>query len=122
MEQKLKIAQMAKIYNSQIQDEELLNFAVEHCVARVLLYLNRDELAPNLEIVVAQAVAQYFSKMETFSKEGEDSPAIASLSDNGQTITYRDGVKRAMLTAEDSEIFEGFEAILKNYRRVDVVA
>ena len=121
-EQKSRIAEMAKIYNSTMTDDALVDFLVEHCVTRALLYLGRDELANNLEILIAQAVAENFRKMETFSKSGENEQAIASLSDNGQSISYRNEAKRAMANASDSEIFEHIEPILRQYRRVDVVA
>lgn len=117
-----RIKNYAKTLNPKIENEDLLDFAIEDCVGRVLLYLSEDVLAENLERIVASIVSMNYARLANFSASGENEYAISSVSDNGQSVSYSTSPKQTLLTARDDEIFLGFEAILKNHRRINVVS
>ena len=117
-----RIKNYAKTLNPKIENEGLLDFAIEDCVGRVLLYLSEDVLAENLERIVASIVSMNYVRLANFSASGENEYAISSVSDNGQSVSYSTSPKQTLLTARDDEIFLGFEAILKNHRRINVVS
>ena len=117
-----RIKNYAKTLNPKIENEGLLDFAIEDCVGRVLLYLSEDVLAENLERIVASIVSMNYLRLANFSASGENEYAISSVSDNGQSVSYSTSPKQTLLTARDDEIFLGFEAILKNHRRINVVS
>lgn len=121
-DQKSRIKNYAKTLNSKIESEDLLDFAAEDCVGRVLLYLDEEILAENLERIVASMISMNYSRIANFAQSGENEQAISSVSDNGQSVSFANSTKQTLLSARDDEIFLGFEAILKNHRRVRVVS
>nr|DAN74576.1 MAG TPA: tail connector protein [Caudoviricetes sp.] len=120
--QKTRIVNYAKTLNSKIENEDLLDFAIEDCAGRVLLYLGEKKLDVSLERIISSMVAMNYARLIDFSKTGEVKQAISSVSDNGQSVSYSLDQKRTLTTAQDDVIFLGFESILKNYRRICVIS
>ena len=120
--QKTRIVNYAKTLNSKIENEDLLDFAIEDCAGLVLLYLGEKKLDVSLERIISSMVAMNYARLIDFSKTGEVKQAISSVSDNGQSVSYSLDQKRTLTTAQDDVIFLGFESILKNYRRICVIS
>jgi hypothetical protein len=103
-------------FDAEIAEGALLDLYVELTVNRVLLYLNEIVLDPRLEMVVAQVV---ISSMNGASKAGIQT--IASVSDNGQTVSYHQTPIQYYGSKSDQELFTGFTALLNGYRRPHVI-
>lgn len=109
--------------NSMEINEDLLEFVINDTVDRINLYLNRKELIPNIERIVANTVIDNLKKVNAKVNEmttGESDKNILSISDNGQSITYSNEIKKYFATNEDNEILGGLTTLLKNKRRPDV--
>ena len=109
--------------NSMEINENLLEFVINDTVDRINLYLNRKELIPNIERIIANTVIDNFKKVKAKVNEmvtGESDKNILSISDNGQSITYSNEIKKYFATNEDNEILGGLTTLLKNKRRPDV--
>lgn len=109
--------------NSMEINEDLLEFVINDTVDRINLYLNRKELIPNIERIIANTVIDNFKKVKAKVNEmvtGESDKNILSISDNGQSITYSNEIKKYFTTNEDNEILGGLTTLLKNKRRPDV--
>ena len=119
-----KIKEYLKILNPNItiKDNDLLDFVIGEVLDRVLLYLNSDTIPTRLERILANIVNTGLTKANaSISNGGEVDKDVKSISDNGQSITYADGVKQYFATASDEELFSGFAGLLSRYRRVKVV-
>lgn len=119
--QKTRIRNYAKIINSTISDGSLLDFAIDEVFDRTLLYLNDTTLDQRLERVVARIVAGVFAQ-NSASQDGQPEREISSITDNGQTISYSDGIKKYLVSTDDTELFSGFSKLLAPYRRVNVTS
>ncbi|MCL2094770.1 hypothetical protein FWH13_01500 [Candidatus Saccharibacteria bacterium] len=108
--------------NSTATDDELLTFAVEETIDRVLLYLNRDDLPNNLLRVIARIVSGVYNQTAANLNNVGADQAVKSLSDNGQSITFSENAKQYLATSTDHELFGGFAKLLAPHRRVNVVA
>lgn len=109
--------------NSMEINEDLLEFVINDTVDRINLYLNRKELIPNIERIIANTVIDNLKKVNAKVNEmttGESDKNILSISDNGQSITYSNEIKKYFATNEDNEILGGLTTLLKNKRRPDV--
>lgn len=98
-----------------------LDFAINEVADRVMLYLNREDLPPRVERIVARVVIAVSKKTAAEQAAGGQEQAITSVSDNGQRIAYSENAKRYLATAEDQELFTGFTKLLAPYRRIKVV-
>lgn len=119
-----KIKEYLKILNPNItiKDNDLLDFVIGEVLDRVQLYLNSDTIPTRLERILANIVNTGLTKANaSISNGGEVDKDVKSISDNGQSITYADGVKQYFATASDEELFSGFAGLLSRYRRVKVV-
>ena len=119
-----KIKEYLHIINPSItiQGNDLLDFVIGEVLDRVQLYLNSDTIPTRLERILANIVNTGLTKANaSISNNGEIDQAVKSISDNGQSITYADGVKQYFATATDEELFSGFAGLLSRYRRVKVV-
>ncbi|MBR5593903.1 MAG: hypothetical protein IKW46_07520 [Bacteroidaceae bacterium] len=126
-----KIKGYLRIVNKNVdvieQDNEgLIDFVIGEVADRVMLYLNSERIPSKLERVLANIVNTGLTrclKAIEMTKEGttDVDRAIASVSDNGQSISYANEVTRYFTTASDDELFTGFTALLSRYRRVKVV-
>lgn len=123
-DQKARIVKYVKTFNKTIdeKDENLLDYAVETVIDRTLLYLNRNELNPIFERVVADVVGGIFTKYKTNENNEGTDQAIRSVSDNGQSISYDNEIKNYLVNSADNELFSGFSGLLNRYRRVNVVS
>ena len=107
-------------------NEGLIDFVIGEVIDRALLFLNCESIPAKVERILANVVntglTRYLKVIEQ-TKEGtaDVDRAIASVSDNGQSISYANEVTRYFATANDDELFAGFTALLSRYRRVKVV-
>ena len=117
-----RIKSYLQIINPSVADNDLLEFVIYETLDRVMLYLNSETIPTRIERILANIVNTGLTKVQnTISNEGETEREIKSISDNGQSITYADGVKQYFATASDNELFSGFTGLLNRYRRVKVV-
>lgn len=100
-------------------DDDLLGFAVTEMLDRVRLYLNRDDVPVLIERPLAKVVSSIFNKYKKTGGDTDVEREVASVSDNGQSISYSQNVKSYLTTATDDELFTGVEAILRRYRRLN---
>lgn len=120
--QKQQIEQYAKKLNSNIPEpgDATLDFIVDEVADRVMIYLNADSVPTILNRVLARVVVGIFNKAQAeMTTTGGAEREIKQISDNGQSVTYGDEAKNYLASATDEDIFSGFEAILKRYRRAD---
>lgn len=114
-----KIEEYLKILNPNIKDDDLLDFVIRETLDRVRLYLNSETVPEILTRVLARIINTGLNKVND-EKNGTEQ-AISSLSDNGQSISYANEVKKYFTSVTDEELFSGFTSILSRYRRVKVV-
>ena len=120
--QKQQIEQYAKQLNSNIPEpgDATLDFIVDEVADRVMIYLNANSVPVILNRVLARVVVGIFNKAQAeMTTTGGAERGIKQISDNGQSVTYGDEAKNYLASATDEDIFSGFEAILKRYRRAD---
>lgn len=122
-EQRTQIIGYAKKLNSTLPDatDETLVLAADIVGERVLLFLNRTDLPDNLLRTVSQVLVKVYLQITKESTQTETEQAIASVSDNGQSVSYKDHAVAFLANADDEEIFGSFAALLKRYRRITVV-
>ena len=126
-----KIKEYLKIINANVEaidlnNAGLLDFVIGEVLDRVQLYLHSETIPARLERILANIVNTGLTRcLNTLerSREGvtEVEHVISSVSDNGQSISYANEIKRYFTTADDEELFTGFTALLSRYRRVTVV-
>ena len=118
-----KIKEYLHIINPSLDvTSDLTNFVIGEVLDRVQLYLNSDTIPTRLERILANIVNTGLAKANaSISNGGDVDQAVKSISDNGQSITYADGVKQYFTATSDEELFSGFTALLSRYRRVKVV-
>lgn len=125
-----KIKEYLEIINpnyKQIEkNEDLLDFVILEVLDRVQLYLNSETIPTKLERVLAKIVNTGLIKClnERAKLESGDTDieqVVNSISDNGQSISYANEVKKYFATASDEELFSGFASLLSRYRRIKVV-
>lgn len=122
--QKEQIFNYLKIINKDVEkintdNPDLIYFCINEVVDRLCLYLNRPDLPKQLERIVANAVSNGLNKQLNSSSEGE--AVISSISDNGQSISFSNEAKNYFASVEDNLLFNGYENIIKRYRRIKVV-
>lgn len=121
-DQKQQIEQYAKQLNSNIPQpgDATLDFIVDEVADRVMIYLNANDVNPVLNRVLARIVVGIYNKAQAeMNTTGGAEREIKQISDNGQSVTYGEEAKNYLASATDEDIFSGFEAILKRYRRAD---
>ena len=118
-----KIKEYLQIINPSVDTTtDLVDFVIREVLDRVQLYLNSDTIPTRLERILANIVNTGLVKANASITNGGDvDQAVKSISDNGQSITYADGVKQYFTSTSDEELFSGFSALLSRYRRVKVV-
>lgn len=126
-----KIKGYLRIVNKSVDEieqnnEGLIDFVIGEVADRVMLYLNSETVPARLERVMANIVNTGLTRCLKAIKQTKEGAAdvdraIASISDNGQSISYANEVTRYFTTASDEELFTGFAALLSRYRRVTVV-
>ena len=126
-----KIKEYLKIINTNIDEIEknntgLVDFVIEEMLDRVMLYLGRKDIPKSLYLILAKISDTGLKKcLREIEVSKEDSTGIeeniVSISDNGQSISYSNEVKKYFVTTSDEELFTGFSSLLARYRRVNVV-
>ena len=128
-EQIAKSKEYLTILNKDIDSIEdtndgLIDFVIAETLDRVQLYLNSETIPSKLERILANIVNTGLTKALatiTATSNGEVDQVVTSISDNGQSISYANEIKRYFTTASDDELFTGFTSLLSRYRRVTVV-
>ena len=115
-DQKTTIKGYVTTLDSDIAGGELLDLVVDIVADRVLLYLNETEIAENLERVVAQVVVANYQTIQNPQEQ-----TIASVEDNGQAVRYHQTPANHFASKSDGELFGGFEKLLAQHRRVNVI-
>lgn len=116
-----EVITQVKVINRTIDDDELLRFVVEEVVDRISLYLRYDEeddFSPRLVKVATKVASAVFKEANKNVESSEIETSIKSMSDNGQSISYGDATRNYLATVEDGELFGGFAALLRPYRRI----
>lgn len=108
------------------KDEDLLDFVILEVLDRVQLYLNSETIPSKLDRILAKIVNTGLIKClneRANLQEGNTDveQVVTSISDNGQSISYANEVKKYFATASDDELFSGFTSLLSRYRRIKVV-
>lgn len=124
-----KIKEYLKILNKNVDSIEktnpgLIDFVIEETSDRVKFYLNCETLPSKLERILANVINTGLTKTLAAinaSGNGEVDQVITSISDNGQSISYANEIKKYFSTVSDDELFTGFTSVLSRYRRVKVV-
>ena len=84
--------------------------------------MNCETLPKKLERVTAKIVNTNLKKcIDEIKGDLSVESAISSISDNGQSISFSNEVKKYFSTVSDEEIFTGFSTLLSRYRRIKVV-
>ncbi len=107
-------------------NEDLLDFVILEVLDRVQLYLNSETIPSKLDRILAKIVNTGLIKClneRANLQEGNTDieQVVTSISDNGQSISYANEVKKYFSTASDEELFSGFTSLLSRYRRIKVV-
>lgn len=108
-----------KEYLIQINEEnKIKDFDIEELIERVLIYINRKELPKELERALAKHLIQKEKDelMLTSSNVGE----VASMSDNGQSVTFKSISESKLIKDYDDYLLNGLEPLLDKYRTVKV--
>lgn len=113
-------------YKKIEKNEDLLDFIILEILDRVQLYLNSETIPQKLERILAKIVntglIKFSNENELYKQEGTNvEQVVTSISDNGQSISYANEVKKYFTTASDEELFSGFTSLLSRYRRIKVV-
>ena len=118
-----KIKEYLHIINPNLDvTTDLVDFVIGEVLDRVQLYLNSDTIPTRLERILANIVNTGLTKANaSISNDGEIDQVITAISDNGQSISYANEVRKYFTTASDEELFTGFTGLLSRYRRVKVV-
>lgn len=119
--QEERITTFVKIVNTTIieADDDLLGFAVSEILDRVRLYLNRDDVPVLLERPLAKVVSSIFNKYKKTGADTDVEQVVASVSDNGQSVSYQNSVKAYLTSSSDEEVFTGITGLLNRYRRLN---
>ena len=102
-----------------IEDEAqnaLLTLLIDLVTDKVLQDLGQEHLPKPLESMVADLAADAY-RLRQAARGGEEG-IVASLSDNGQSVTYRDGSYTAVLQATASQNLKNYEPVLARWRKV----
>lgn len=105
-----------------IAGNNLLDFVILEVLDRVQLYLNRTDIPTNLNRILANIINNSLTKAnKSISNNGDVEQVITSISDNGQSISYSNEIRKYFVNADDDDLFSGFTNLLSRYRRVKVV-
>ena len=120
-----RIEEYIGILSTETYSEDILDFAINEVIDRVQLYLNSDNLPEKCERIVAKIVVNNLHEInkniEAESSNEDSEQVISSISDNGQSITFSNEVKKYYVNASDDDVLRGFTALLSRYRRIKVV-
>lgn len=138
------------IIDSTITDNDLLDFVIADVVDRALIYTNRKQFVPQYEddlVTYDPAVSandDFWAYYEHYpipeelertlassvvgalktilARNTATKGAVHSVSDHGQSVTYKDTVQSFMTSSSDTELFAGAKEMLDKFRTPTVVA
>lgn len=99
-------------------DFKNIDFEVEEMVDRVILYTKMTSIPVELERILAKTIVSLAKDKEYLSSE--ETGEISSVSDNGQSISFKDKSKSRTIREADLDILDGIREILDKYRKVEV--
>jgi hypothetical protein len=134
-----RIKEYALVFNSNLEEGDLLDLIVEEIVDRVLIYTNRQQFVAGyeedivditveedeyiypiplvLEKPIARVVVQVYRTFDD-NLEGKD---VKSIKDQGQSITFSDEVQSYLSDKSDTEIFMSIKSMLDKFRVPTIV-
>lgn len=124
IEQIARIKGYIHIINPNVEDNALLDFCINEVGDRVQLYLNSDTIPKKIERILAGVIDTGLTKCEKrIELDGSTDPdmMVTQISDNGQSISYANEVRKYFTATSDEELFSGFTNLLNRYRRIKVV-
>lgn len=120
-----RIEEYIGILSTKTYSTDLLEFAIGEVIDRVQLYLNSKSLPEKCERIVAKIVVnnlkEISNNIDAESSNEDSEQVISSISDNGQSITFSNEVKKYYVNASDDDVLRGFTSLLSRYRRIKVV-
>lgn len=123
-EQIARIKAYIQIINPNVENDALLDFCIREVGDRVQLYLNSDTIPNKIERILAGVIDTGLTKCLKrieLSNSNETDVMVTQISDNGQSISYANEVRKYFTTTGDEELFSGFTNLLNRYRRIKVV-
>lgn len=142
-EVKTRIKEYVLLIDSTLEEDALIDFVVDDVIDRALLYMNRQQLVdqyeedfelyeddddfwikypypipPQLERSLASVVVQ---SLRTIKSKRDGNKEVQTISDNGQSITYREQMASFLATSADSEIFSGTTRLMDKFRLANIV-
>lgn len=120
-----ELKKAAKIVNTGLDDDEVLDYLAEEVTDRVALYLNysdEDSFDKRVVRIAARILPSIYNQTKANAESTDVEQGIKSISDNGQTVTFMDRAKSYMASERDDQIFGGFADLLKPYRRPNVLS
>jgi hypothetical protein len=134
-----RIKEYVQVIDEDLDDDDFLDFTVAEVVDRALVYTNRDQLVTQygkdlvlyplgtedfwedyeypiparLERTLANTVVGVHKTVK--ERNTATTGQVASISDNGQSISYRQKVASFLDSSDDSEVFSGATRLLGRY-------
>jgi len=119
-----ELKRAAKIVNTGLDDDEVLDYLAEEVTDRLSIYLNysdEDTFDKRIVRIAARILPSIYNQTKANAESTDVEQGIKSISDNGQTVTFTDRAKSYMASESDEQIFGGFAELLKPYRRPNVL-
>ena len=93
------IKEYISILSSKTYDEDVIDFSIGEVIDRVQLYLYSDVLPEKCERIIARIVLTNLTEISKRleaeqSNEDTEEQVVSSISDNGQSITFSNEVKK----------------------------
>lgn len=146
----LSIKGYVKIIDSDITDDDYLDYIIEEVVDRALLYMNRGQLVAGYERFLSgdyykgdyyrdvtgtdQPILPIPEELErplarivigSFKTVAEnrdaDTTTIKSIKDNGQEVSYGESVVSYLSSKDDSDVFSSITRLLNKFRIPTIV-
>lgn len=110
-----KIKKYVLQLNKNIED---IDFKVGEMIDRVLAYTRRNSIPIELERIIARTIVSLENDRKSLktSENGE----IATVSDNGQSISFKSKADSRQINKSELDILEGIRPILDNYKLAKV--
>ena len=106
-------------YLKQIKESNnIKDFDIEELIERVLIYINRKTLPKELERALARHLIQ--REEDKLMLANSETGEIASMSDNGQSVTFKSINENKLIKDYDEYLLNGLEPLLDKYRVVKV--
>lgn len=110
-----KIKKYVLQLNKNIED---IDFKVGEMIDRVLAYTRRNSIPIELERIIARTIVSLENDRK--SLETSENGEIATVSDNGQSISFKSKADSRQINKSELDILEGIRPILDNYKLAKV--